>query len=87
MHNMYQQINALPNLEKVTIQKIISTRENQILELISHGLSTKDISKKLFLSKSTIESHRQNLLNKMDCKNVAQLIRRGFELKLLTATL
>lgn len=62
---------------------LISTREKEILILISYGITTKNIAKRLFLSKSTIETHRQSLLAKMGCNNVACLIRRGFELNIL----
>lgn len=85
MQNNYQQVNNVYSLPKLPTvgRKFLTKREHQVLELISHGNSTKDICSQLFLSKSTIESHRYNLLHKMQCKNVAQLIRRGFELGLL----
>ncbi len=61
----------------------LTSREQEVLQLISHGFSTKDICKELFLGKSTIETYRNRLLSKFDCKNMAQLVRRGFEIGLL----
>ena len=60
-------------------QKQISTREQEVLEKISFGLTTKEIASILYLSPHTIERHRKNLLLKMDVKNTAGLVRRGFE--------
>ncbi len=61
----------------------LTCREQEVLQLISHGFSTKDICAELFLGKSTIETYRYRLLSKFDCKNMAQLVRKGFEVGLL----
>lgn len=61
----------------------LTPREIQVLKLLSQEYSTKEIAKGLNLSNSTIESHRRNLLLKMQVKNVAGLIRRSFELGIL----
>ena len=63
---------------------LISDREKEILILMSYGITSKNIAKRLHLSVSTIETHRKNLLLKLECNNVANLIRRGFELNILT---
>lgn len=52
-----------------------SDRELEVLGLISEGLTNKEMSERLFLSKRTIEGHRQSLLNKTRCKNTAVLIK------------
>lgn len=51
-----------------------SEREIEVLQLICQGLSTTEISKKLFLSKHTIDTHRANLLAKTECKNTPDLV-------------
>ena len=61
----------------------LTSREIEVLNLLSQEHSTKEIALKLNLSNSTIESHRRNLLIKMQVKNVAGLIRRAFELGIL----
>lgn len=50
-------------------------REIEILQLIADGLTNSEMSEKLFISKRTIEGHRQSLLEKTDSKNTAALIR------------
>ena len=59
-----------------------SKREIEVLKLICQGLSTTEISEKLFLSKHTIDTHRANLISKTGSKNTPDLvmfaIRKGF---------
>ncbi len=52
----------------------ITRRESEVLHCISKGLSTKEITKQLYISKSTVETHRRNLLIKLDANNSAHLI-------------
>ena len=61
----------------------ISTREKEVLNLIAHEYRTHEIAKELFISTHTVQTHRRNLLEKMDVKNVAGLVRRGFEIGVL----
>jgi len=53
----------------------ISKREIEVLSLISHGFTNQEVADKLFTSKRTIESHRQNLIEKTGTRNTAALIR------------
>ncbi|WP_151086709.1 response regulator [Hymenobacter baengnokdamensis] len=53
----------------------LSRRENEVLQLLSEGLTTNEIAEKLFTSKRTIETHRQNILEKTQTKNTAALIK------------
>ena len=61
----------------------LTSREIEVLKMLSQEFSTKEIAKNLNLSSSTIETHRRNLMNKMQVKNVAGLIRKSFELGIL----
>jgi DNA-binding NarL/FixJ family response regulator len=53
----------------------LSKREMEVLELISDGYSNQEIADKLCVSKRTIDSHRQNLMDKTQVKNTASLIK------------
>lgn len=55
--------------------KELSKRELEVLNLISEGFTNAEISEKLFTSKRTIETHRQNLLEKTHTRNTAALIK------------
>ncbi|PYK67686.1 MAG: hypothetical protein DME45_09740 [Verrucomicrobia bacterium] len=57
----------------------LTRREKEILALIAAGDSSKEIAKKLFLSVSTVETHRANVMTKIGARNVAQLIQYGFQ--------
>ncbi len=52
----------------------ITTREQEVLEALFHGNSTKEISQQLNLSPNTIDTHRKNLLSKFDARNSLHLI-------------
>jgi DNA-binding NarL/FixJ family response regulator len=55
----------------------LSKREAEVLSLIAQGFTNAEIAEKLFTSRRTIESHRQNLLDKTGAKNTATLIVYG----------
>ncbi|WP_343693973.1 response regulator transcription factor [Chitinophaga sp.] len=62
---------------------VLTPREKEILKLIAEGGSTKEIADQLSLSINTIETHRKNMLFKTGLRNVAQLIKWGYENGLL----
>lgn len=51
----------------------LTTRERQILKLIAEGLRNREIAERLFISQKTVETHRMNLMRKLDAHNVAEL--------------
>lgn len=53
----------------------LSTREVEILKLIAEGLSTKEITNKLFLSIHTVNTHRKNIIRKIGVKSPAELVK------------
>ena len=52
-----------------------SSREIEVLHLIAEGLTNLEMADKLFISKRTVEGHRQSLLDKTGSRNTAKLIR------------
>ena len=53
----------------------LTERELEILKLVAEGYSNKEIGERLFISHRTVDTHRTNLMKKMDVHNVAGLIR------------
>ena len=51
----------------------LSTRERQVLQLIAEGKGTKEIAKLLNRSVKTVESHRKNIMDKLNIHTVAEL--------------
>jgi DNA-binding NarL/FixJ family response regulator len=62
----------------------VTPREKEVLELVAKGNSTKQIADLLGISIRTVESHRINMLKKMKVNNTAGLIKKAFELKILS---
>jgi DNA-binding NarL/FixJ family response regulator len=54
---------------------ILTRREKEVLTLIAGGLTNHQIGEKLFISTTTVDTHRKNLLSKFEVKNTATLIR------------
>lgn len=62
---------------------ILSTREKEILKLIAEEFTNAEIAEKLFISVRTVDTHRQNLLQKLDVKNTAGLVKYAIKSALL----
>ena len=54
---------------------LLSERERSVLELIVEGKLNKEIARMLFISTSTVEVHRANIMRKMRVKNLVQLLK------------
>jgi len=61
----------------------LTKREKEILSLISEGYTTNQMAEKLFISPLTVESHRKNLLTKLNVNNTASLIRLAVNMNLV----
>jgi DNA-binding NarL/FixJ family response regulator len=64
-------------------QPMITRREIEVLKLIAEGLTNQEIGDQLFVSVSTVDSHRKNLLSKLQVKNTAALVRAAIEFKII----
>ena len=58
---------------------ILTTREREILQLLTEGKSTKQIAKKLHVSPKTVEAHRLNMMNKLKLESIAQLTKYAIQ--------
>ena len=61
----------------------LSERETEILQLIAQGMSSNEIGEKLFISPRTVDTHRNNLIQKLEVRGIAGLIRYAIERKLI----
>ena len=62
---------------------VLTRREKEVLVLIGEGMTNIEIAKKLFVSVSTVDTHRKNLLAKFESKNIASLIKTAMQLQLI----
>jgi DNA-binding NarL/FixJ family response regulator len=68
---------------KTTDFPTITRREKEVLELIAQGLTNPEIAAKIFVSVNTVDTHRKNLLMKLEAKNTADLVRLAFKYQLI----
>ncbi|WP_445456717.1 response regulator [Flavobacterium sp. HNIBRBA15423] len=61
----------------------LSNREKEILILIAKQLTAAEIAEKTFISLNTVNTHKRNLLSKLNVKNTAGLVKYAIELGLL----
>lgn len=63
---------------------VLTRREKEVLELIAEGMTNNEIATKLFLSSTTVDTHRKNLLSKLSAKNTAELVKLAFFYKIIS---
>jgi DNA-binding NarL/FixJ family response regulator len=61
----------------------LTKREEEVLQMICKGYTTKEISDLLFISQKTVEGHKTNLLSKTNSKNAINLVLYAFKNKLV----
>jgi DNA-binding NarL/FixJ family response regulator len=54
---------------------LLTPRQREVLQLIAEGNSTKEIARKLHLSAKTVETHRMQLMERLDIRDIAGLVR------------
>ncbi len=69
--------------QSVNQNPLLTRREKEILELIVLNHNSNEIASKLFLSKRTVDRHRENLLLKLDARNFASLVKKAIDLGLI----
>lgn len=74
---------ALRHIDKNSNVPVITRREKEVLELIANGFTNNEIAKQLFLSCTTVDTHRKNLLAKFEAKNIASLIKQAMQLHMI----
>lgn len=71
--------------ENVTIGKtdkvILSNREKEILQLIANGKTSKEISESLFIAKTTVDTHRKNMIRKLNLSSGNELVKYAIDIK------
>ena len=61
----------------------LSNREREVLQAVAEGFSTKQIAEKLTVSVKTIESHRANLMKKLEARSAVELTRCAYEMGII----
>lgn len=78
MMTFFQSLSTTPNsTEPSNTFPELTTREREVLQLMSHGASNKDIAEKLFISGKTVSNHITNIFSKLQVANRAQAVLRA----------
>jgi DNA-binding NarL/FixJ family response regulator len=64
---------------------VLSPRQREVLQLIGESVTTKEIAQRLHLSVKTVESHRTQLMERLNTHNLAGLVRHAVRLGLVDA--
>jgi DNA-binding NarL/FixJ family response regulator len=67
------------NMEKSTYLVELTEREIDVLKLIVQEFTTAEIAEKLFISTHTVETHRKNLISKLNVRNIAGLVKYAMQ--------
>lgn len=63
----------------------LTEREREVLQLLAEGSSTKEIAGKLFLSVPTVHTHRQHIMQKLNARSIADLVRYAIREGIISA--
>lgn len=75
MYSDYIMGRIKPSKESEDPEMFLTKREIEVLKLISEEMKNHEIAEKLFISTRTVDTHRRNLLQKLNVKNTAGLVR------------
>ncbi len=65
--------------EESDVFTLLTKREREVLQLIAEGKSTKQIAGDLYISVKTVETHRQNIMNKLEIYNIPDLVKYAIQ--------
>ncbi|WP_396636463.1 response regulator [Maribacter sp. R77961] len=71
----------VPDTEKNNSKSVLSSRERQILQLVAKGRTSHQIAEELFIGKSTVDTHRKNMIRKLGLSGAGELLRYAVEKK------
>jgi DNA-binding NarL/FixJ family response regulator len=74
---------ATQHKSKVTLPEQLTRREREVLQLIAEENTNPEIAEKLFISPRTVDTHRRNLILKLNVKNTAGLVRYAIKHELV----
>lgn len=76
---------TLVSSPSISMQRLLSVREREVLEQISSGKASKQIAETLNISTNTVNNHRQNIIRKLHCQNTAEAVVVAGKLGILNA--
>ncbi len=81
-NNLFTHLSERKSMD-IEAEKHLTPREIEIIRYIANGLTNQDIANKLFISVLTVDTHRKNILSKLNLKNAASLVKYAADHHLL----
>lgn len=72
---------VIQETEKNSSGSVLSTREREIMQLVAKGRTSHQIADELFIGKSTVDTHRKNMIRKLGLSGAGELLRYAVEKK------
>jgi DNA-binding NarL/FixJ family response regulator len=89
-HQVVKKLIGLPEKQVAvagTGYDLLTAREQEVMGLLAEGLSTDQVSDKLFISRKTVENHRHSIMRKLDLHSTIDLTRYAAKLGLIDVDL
>lgn len=79
----YYDPNINPDVEDNSAEKkpLLTKRQQEILKLVGEGKTNQEIAELLFIGKTTVETHRKNMIRKLDLQGAGELLRYALDSK------
>jgi DNA-binding NarL/FixJ family response regulator len=61
----------------------LTKREQEVLEMVTEGLTTQEIAKKIFVSFDTVETHRRNIIQKFGARNTVDAVVKAMRMGMI----
>ena len=81
--DFYEQ-SKLGNKMTAKDKSVVSKRELEVLKLISQGKSNREVADELFISVRTVDAHRNHIMNKINAKSTADIVKYAIKNDLVT---
>jgi DNA-binding CsgD family transcriptional regulator len=72
-------------VETGVLRDRLTPRQREILQLLAEGKTSKEVAVVLGVSTKTIETHRANIMKRLDCHSVGELVRYAIRNKIIQA--
>ncbi|MDM8525982.1 response regulator transcription factor [Desulfococcaceae bacterium HSG8] len=70
-----ESLNRMGKQVQTSARSLLTQREIEVLQLLAEGIKSKEVGKQLFISKKTVETHRRNIMQKLNLNSTAELVR------------
>ena len=83
IHNHYKNNTMIFGLTEDEEMQNLTKRETEILKMLALGKMNKEISEDLCISIKTVETHRKNIMTKLNLRNLADIVRFAVRHKII----